>query len=165
MRNVTADKDRLQYMRPVAPLSVIATQALGPHIGDQHWWSFADEWRPAVGPIEAHHADDSDLSVVLRQNLNIVEEMPRGRVAAPLAPSVIGTNLPMPLEPVVAYGKDAVPKVIFVRIAAAIEIDLEPVVRHQAVERVPKCHVIGVGHSVCGPSADDEGCPSLFRAS
>ena len=165
MRNVTADKDRLQYMRPVAPLSVVTAQALGGYIGDQHRWSFADEWRSAVGPIETHHADDPDLPVVLRKNLNIVEEVPRGGVAALLAPSVIGANLAMPFEPVVAYGKDAVPKVIFVRIAAAIEIDLEPVVRHQAVERVPKCHVIGVGHSVCGPSADDEGCPSLFRAS
>jgi len=103
--------------------------------------------------------------VTLRQDLNIVEEVPRGRVAASLAPGVIGPNLPMPLEPVVAYSKDAVREVIFVRIVAAVKIDLKPVVRHQAVERVPKRHVIGVGHSVCGPSADDEDCPSLFRAS
>jgi hypothetical protein len=82
-----------------------------------------------VGPIEAQHADKAHPRLFLRQDLQVIEQVTRGRMPSPLAPCIEGLNLRMPFEPVVAHGKNAIRKIIFVGTAGALEVDLEPVVR------------------------------------
>src|SRR5271156_762726 len=98
MRDVAADEYRLQPMRFVAPPLVLTAYAIRPDVRDQHRRSFPDERRPSIGPGEAEHADQAHMLLVSRQHLQIVDQVACGRVAAPLAPSVVGADLVVPLE-------------------------------------------------------------------
>jgi hypothetical protein len=93
MRDVAADEDRQQPTRFVAPQLVLAIYAIRVDIGDQHRRSFSDEGRASVGPVEAEHPDQPHMSFVGRQDLQIADQVARGRMAALQTPSLKRTNL------------------------------------------------------------------------
>src|SRR6266567_4207339 len=143
-RNVAADEDRMEHMRPVAPDIVFGEHAIAAQIRDQHRRPFSLERRPAVGAVEADHAGDMRLLLVLRSYLQIVDQMPRGRVAALPAPGVERADLVVSPELVVADREQAVVHIKFVGFDSGIEIDVIPVVRLQAVEREPQRRFIAI---------------------
>src|SRR2546426_5159415 len=87
-RDVAADEHRVEHVSLVAPDLVVAQHAIAAQVRDQHRRSFSLKRRPAVGAVEADHAGETRMMLVLRSYLQIVDEMPRGPVAAPPAPGL-----------------------------------------------------------------------------
>ena len=82
MWDVAADEYRLQPTRLIAPHLVLAEYAIRPHVGNQHRRSFPDEGQAAVGAVETEYADQPDMSLVGRQDLQIIDQVTSGRAAA-----------------------------------------------------------------------------------
>jgi hypothetical protein len=80
--------------------------------------------------------------------LQIADEVSRGRVAALPTPSVERADLAVSPELVVTHCEQAVINVELVGPGAGIEIDVIPVVRLEAMKRVPqRCFVGMIGGS------------------
>src|SRR5438128_310560 len=137
-RDVAADEDRFDHVRLVAPGVVLAQHAVRIEVGDQHRRPLAVERRPAVGAVQTEHAGELRAALAVARDLQIADEMTRGRVPALLTPDIERTDPVLPLEPVVADREQAVIDVEFVRVAAGVEIDLEPIAGLEAIACVPE---------------------------
>ena len=107
---------------------------------------YAVVWRSALGVIEAEHTDKPHMTLVDRQDLQIADNVSCAYRAALLALDVERSNLLLPLEPIVADREQSLPKIIFMRLAAAVEIHIVPIARCESVEDLPKRHVVGIWH-------------------
>src|SRR5205085_5203150 len=79
-RDVPADEQRLEPMRPIAP-DVVFQHAVGADIRDEHGRSLAVEWRPAVRAVEAEHSGKARLLLALGGDQHVIDEVSRRRVA------------------------------------------------------------------------------------
>src|SRR6266851_555830 len=145
-RDVAADEDRVEHVSLVAPDLVVAQHAIAAQVRDQHRRSLSLKRRPAVGAVEADHAGETRVMLVLRSYLQIVDEMPRGGVAALPPPGVERADLVVSPELVVADREQAVAQVKLVSLGSRIEIHVMPVIRLQAVERVPQRRFVAIRH-------------------
>ncbi len=123
-----------------------AKHAIAAQVRDQHRRSLSLKRRPAVGAVEADHAGETRVMLVLRGYLQIVDEMPRGGVAALPAPGIERADLVVPPELVVADREQAVAQVKLVSLGSRIEIHVMPVIRLQAMERVPQRRFVAIRH-------------------
>ena len=92
--------------------------------------------------------------LVRRNNLKIVKEVPRGRVTAPLTPSIVPADLLRAFEPILPDRKYAAGNIEFVCGDSCVEIDIEPVIRGETIEGVPEPHIGAVQHL---PALPDSG--------
>lgn len=139
-------------MRPETPALVFTEHTISRDVGDQHRRVYAVMWRVALGIKQAEHADKSHLMLVDRQDLEIVDQVTAGYHPAPLAFDVKSPNFLLPLEPIFTNCEQRVWKIELVGVVAAVEIDVEPVTRYEAGQRIPKRYVIGIQHRFCTQS-------------
>ena len=88
-------------------------------------------WRVALGVKQAEHPDQSHLTLVDRQDLEIVDQVTAGYHAAPLTFEVESPNFLLPFEPIFTNCEQRLRKIKLVCVVAAVEIDVEPVTRRE----------------------------------
>ena len=137
MRDVSADKERPQHVRLIPPTIICASHAIRHDIGDQHRGPFSLKRRAAIRAIEAEHADLAHTMLVFWDDLQIVDKMPRGYVAAALAPRIVGADFVVSFETIVADGEKTIREIIFVRLGAAAVLTWQNASDGTSVRKVP----------------------------
>src|SRR5271168_1371559 len=105
-RKVAANKNRPQDVRLKAPPPVVAEHALGFEICNHSGRSCPVKGWAAVGAVEAHHPERPDATRIVPEHPKIADQVTRGGGAVLSPPSVEGTDLFRPFEPVVADRKE-----------------------------------------------------------
>jgi hypothetical protein len=151
---VAADENWPQRVRLKTPQPVIAEHTLRFEISNHRGRSHHLHRRTTIGPIQAHHPNHPGAPRVVSEHPKIAYQVTRGGGAGLPTPVIEGADLIHPLEPVVADNVERFRQIKLVRLAAAVDVHISPVISHQPIECVPQRQVIGVRHLHRDPPLD-----------